>query len=213
MIFICLQAPLLAFGTMQSPDKLMLEGKEYELHTYILEAYFEIYPEKRPESKDLLLTSLHRGYWATYEIINGVCYLTDVILPISDTTKHNSLEVIYESVIHEIFPTEQGNITVDWFTGLLHMTSKYEYEGEPIEIVKHTILELNNSKTGSIRNFTDHQLEEFRENQFELFKKTKEYNQLKEKLRNKSIDNAKIEEIVKYNILYYIKAILPRIEE
>lgn len=208
LCLISLQLPLFNMATVQIPDQLILEGEKYDLNTYILEAYFKNNPEKRPVSNTISVTSLHRGYIANYEFIDDVCYLTAVLIPTIDTTIQKRSEVLYENVIHELFDSDKYVVPVDWYEGLLYMTSKYGSANDLTAIIKHTIVELKNSKLGKVKHFSNAQLASFRQSQFLRFKQTDEYVKIKQDLRYKSFDEAKIEKIVATNIFSYLKSIL-----
>ena len=66
------------FATPQEPERLIYNGKEYSLQTHPLEKYFEKYKEKRPGVGEYWLSSLTRGYVATFEIKNKELFLKDI---------------------------------------------------------------------------------------------------------------------------------------
>ena len=59
-----------AFATAQYPDKIIYNGKEYDLHSNPLEEYFQKNPDKKPKAT-MISTALWRGYVATFEIKNN----------------------------------------------------------------------------------------------------------------------------------------------
>jgi hypothetical protein len=54
--------------TRQIRDTLLFEGEEHRLNDELLEAYFNEYPDRKPQS-DVELTALWRGYVATFEVV------------------------------------------------------------------------------------------------------------------------------------------------
>jgi hypothetical protein len=61
----------------QYPDILVYNGIEYEIGSYPMETYFEIYPNRRPGSIGTN-SALSRGYRARYEIINSELILMGI---------------------------------------------------------------------------------------------------------------------------------------
>ena len=86
------------------------------LFTNPMESYFTQYPDKRPKN-DVELTSLWRGYVATFEINDNQLYLKDI--EIIDSNKKG---IEWKSVLNEIFPNQE-HIKIDWMTGLLVIPS------------------------------------------------------------------------------------------
>jgi hypothetical protein len=61
----------------QYPDIIVYNGNEYEIGSYPMETYFEIYPKRNPGIKNIN-SALKRGYRAKYEIINNELILIDI---------------------------------------------------------------------------------------------------------------------------------------
>ncbi|MCL2520371.1 MAG: hypothetical protein FWE37_05155 [Spirochaetaceae bacterium] len=74
---IFLLLPLAGFASRQIPDIIIYNDTEYHTLSFVLEAYFAAYPERRPEVQQTI-TSLNRGYIATYEIVNNELILIDL---------------------------------------------------------------------------------------------------------------------------------------
>ena len=184
------------FGTVQKPDKIIYRGKEYNsenysmvynLENYPMEEYFEKYPDKRPKS-DVTSTALWRGYVATFEIQDGQLYLKDIEIEISTKVKSDWYEYSWKSVLNEVFP-KQELVKMDWVTGLLVLyTSDYE---------QYILLEVDKGDLKSNKWFKEEEYKEFKEKQFQAFKKTEEYEKIKAKLR-KEYDNLYVEDCEKY---------------
>jgi len=184
------------FGTVQKPDKIIYRGKEYNsenysmvynLENYPMEEYFEKYPDKRPKS-DVTSTALWRGYVATFEIQDGQLYLKDIEIEISTKVKNDRYEYSWKSVLNEVFPN-QDLVKMDWVTGLLVLyTSDYE---------QYILLEVDKGDLKSNKWFEEEEYKEFKEKQFQAFKKTEEYEKIKAKLR-KEYDNLYVEDCEKY---------------
>lgn len=101
-------------ATAQIPDKIIYEGKEYALFTNPLEVYFSMHPDKRPES-DLMSTALWRGYIASFELIDGQLFVTDIEI---EVWNEEAKEAAMKSVIDDVFP-DLADRTINWFSGML----------------------------------------------------------------------------------------------
>ena len=100
----------------QIPDKIVYNGKIYDLENRLLESYFKQYPEKRPEVKRRT-HYLRRGYVATFEIKDNQLYLKDIEILINNPRLICS-DTIWESVLNEVFPNQES-VKMDWITGSL----------------------------------------------------------------------------------------------
>ena len=65
----------LLFATVQEPDILLYNGKEYRIWEEPMEYFFKQFPEKRPEWQR---TNLWRCYIATFEIIQDELWVIDI---------------------------------------------------------------------------------------------------------------------------------------
>jgi hypothetical protein len=93
----------------QYPDILIYDGNEYEIGAYPMEDYFEIYPNRRPNSIGQN-SALKRGYRAKYEIINN-----ELILIYIETMKING---DWKKVSDKYF---NNKIKIDAFTGKINL--------------------------------------------------------------------------------------------
>jgi hypothetical protein len=185
----------IVFGTEQRPDIIIYNGKNYVLGTYPLERYFEKYPDKCPK-REIKSTALWRGYIATFEIKDNQLYLKDIEIQVIDTTVEEKWKTKWESVKNEVF-SKQELVKMDWFTGLLDLP-----DGEPLKDMRHIyfttyeryiLLEFNNGILKKEIELEYKEYEEFKEKQFQAFKKTGEYKKIREKI---------IAENKKYNKTY-----------
>jgi hypothetical protein len=94
----------LLFATIQEPDILLYNGREYRIWEEPMEIFFEQFPEKRPEWSR---TNLWRGYVATFEIIQNELWVIDI---------KNSQNI---SIINEILDG-RDRMKIDWYNGTLH---------------------------------------------------------------------------------------------
>ena len=207
-------------GTIQMPDKIIYNGKEYPLRGkslldsyYPMEDYFKKYPDKRPKV-DGVATYLWRKYVATYEIKDNQLYLKDIgILVDGFETK---------SVLNEIFQSQEL-IKIDWLTGLLAIPDgKSNGYGDHeryiiLEIIegnflreKQIILDIDENfmNEDQYGKYTEYEL--FKKRQFEAFKKTDEYYKAKTRIKDRRQDasNKFCDELIETDILKYSSKIL-----
>lgn len=163
------------FATGQISDTLIYFGKKYSLRTFPLETYFKQNPKKRPITK-LSCTGLWRNYIATFVVIHNQIILKDIkIMYVSSA----STDTKYKSVINEIFPGEK-NIKAYWFTGLLEVgvgeqvLQKGRGYGS-VDYDNYIIIEVNKGNIVKEKKFSYEQYNNFKEVQFQAFKKTNEY--------------------------------------
>ena len=211
------------FGTAQTPDKIIYNGKTYSLHSNPLESYFKQYPDKRP--KDGIVSSgLWRGYVATFEIIDNQLYLKDIEIEISkkdekgdDKDSWKSVLIIddkysWKSVLKEVFPNQEF-IKIDWMTGLLVLPSgqmvNYVHMGYGSTFEHYTLLEIENGNLTKEKQFDYEQYEEFKERQFQAFKKTEEYEKMKTDFKKRGdADDEFIDYFLRSYIIEYTSKIL-----
>ena len=179
------------FATAQYPDKIIYNGKEYNLHSNPLESYFEKYPDKRPES-NIMSSALWRGYIATFEVKDNQLFLKDIKIQYSDTISKESNTYKWRSVIKEIFP-DSKNVKIDWLTGLLVIPHgelvNYVHMGYGSTYENYILLEIDKGDLKKEKHFKYEEYERFRERQFQAFKQTEEYKKIKADLqKEKSLD-------------------------
>src|SRR5688572_23317569 len=97
---------LSGFATVQKPDIIFYNGREYPLHSYPLEQYFEKYPDKRPTNKGRVMsTGLWRGYIATFEVTDGQVFLKDIQIEVwKDSATIGDYDIKLVSVMQNVFP-------------------------------------------------------------------------------------------------------------
>lgn len=167
-------------ATSQEPDLIIYDGKQYELITNPLKDYFEKNPEKLPLG-GVDLSSLLRGYRATFEFKDNHLLVRDIEIPIDG--KNKNLE--WKSVINDIFP-KSSDRNLYWFTGIL--TIPFGQIVDPLNIgygttyENYILLEIDSGKLNKTKNFTLKEYEKFKIKQFNQFKLTNQYKIEKEKL-------------------------------
>jgi hypothetical protein len=181
-----------AFATSQYPDKIIYEGKKYDLHTNPMESYFKEHPQKRPSGNGIN-TKLWRRYVATFEVINNSLVLNDIEIRAYDG--ENGSE--WKSVKSDLVPKGQA-LKIDWFTGIMVLPYgklvNYVHMGYGSTYENYVLLEMKNGKLTGERKLNYKQYNQFKEKQFDTFKKTEKYRKLvavpeKENLTQESIDS------------------------
>jgi hypothetical protein len=170
---------VITYATGQEPDYIVYNGEIYDLLVNPLEAYFSIYPDKRP-SGNLRSTSLWRGYTATFEIANGELYLKDIMVEtITDIQRIEQVSVLRE------FLDGQPDLKIDWFSGLLVVPYggivNYAEMGYGSTYENYILLEIENGNFIRENRMRYAEYAQYRERQYQVFKEAIEYlNILKE---------------------------------
>lgn len=194
------------FATGQEPDKIIYKGQEYMLFSNPLEAYFKKYPDKRP-TRGFESTGLWRGYIATFEVRNNRLFLKDIQIEGADSEGKDMLI----SVINEVFPNRK-NIKIDWLTGLLVIPHgkcvEYVNLGYSSIYESYTLLEFDKGKFRKERSFDYKEYEEFKERQFQAYKKTDGYPKIKQDLKKMNCPNELLDTFIRKGIIQYSSKIL-----
>ena len=178
--------------TAQIPDKIIYKGEKYPLHTNPMEDYFAKYPDKRPYST-VQSSALWRGYVATFEIIDNQLYLKDIEIEIGTNDEQENYRSSRKSVINEVFPNQE-TVKVDWMTGSLVLPSgkmvEYVHMGYASTYEHYILLEIENGDLKSEKQLGYEEYNNIRDQKFQDFKKTDEYQHMKARLQKlKDNDN------------------------
>ncbi|SFO24573.1 hypothetical protein SAMN05421741_12931 [Paenimyroides ummariense] len=191
-------------ATSQAPDKIIFNDKEYSLLTNPLEAYFKINPEKRPKNT-LSISSLWRGYVATFEIKNNRLYVSKI--EIVNFDKEND-SMIASDIISDLFPSEADRY-LDCYSGILticygeivdYVHMGYESAYENYILIEITAGNFIKSKEMSLK-----ELNSYKKAQFKIFKKTPKYLVEKEALSSYGFNRKHSDKILRDKILYINK--------
>lgn len=198
------------FATAQYPDKIFYKGKEYSLQTNPMESYFKKYPDKKPRT-EIISSALWRGYVATFEFSDNLLILKDINIRIAKKTNDLSSEIGWKSVISEVSPKNE-NLKIDWFTGILVLPYgeivNYVHLGYGSTYEFYILLEVEKGVLKKSKEFDYNKYVEFKQKQFEAFKKTQEYKKLVEDLRKENRDENLIESFLKDFVINYSSKIL-----
>jgi hypothetical protein len=186
-----------AFATAQEPDKIIYEGKEYDLYTYPIIDNPGKYLEKWPES-EITSTSLWRGYVATFEIKRKALFLIDIEIDIGSEIVDGKLYQSWKSVKDQVLP-EGDDQLVDSFTGILVLAYGYgEIAEDRYGYSSYILLDVKNGRLTGKRSLDYKQYEEFEEKQFQAYKKTDEYKHWVEELKKEELDQDMIDRFLRY---------------
>ena len=190
-----------SFATPQKMDLIIFEGKEYKCFGNILEDYFGANPSKKPKI-DYSYSNLDRGYFATYLIKDKQLFIKD--LQIAGNKN-------YVSVVKKVFP-EYKNQKLDWYNGFLIIqveiviaTTDMKW---PANYISYIILEISKGNLVKIKQIGYNEFNSWGERQYLEFKKTTEYKNLLEKLKNEKKYNYDVDSIIRWSICKYTSKIL-----
>lgn len=192
------------FATGQTPDKIIINNKEYNLLNNPLEIFFENNPEYHPiYGPHLTLfkkyrngamplpfsTGNYRGYIATFKIENDMLVLADLTVKNIDSEKRE-----YISVYKQLFKNKKIVLN---YSGILVIPT-----GELIEAAnfgysslytQYKLMTINNDKVVKEKELNKDEFIKFKLTQFEEYKKTEEHKtELKKYIENWE-DNKKSE--------------------
>ena len=157
----------------QSGDVVIFNGTEYKNYNYILESYFNKYPNKKPKLQ-IQSSGLTRGYIGVFEVIDDVLYVTDIKLQVYDTTTTQKYDSTFISVYQEVFPNTTRK-KVDWKTGFLELPyGEYFYS----HYANYWVLEIKKGAIIQARDYTTRELNRMKKKQFEAYKETAAYRKL-----------------------------------
>lgn len=179
--------------TQQIRDKLIYEGETYDINQEILERYFRAFPEKKPEVKGIL-TSLWRGYVATFEIQEKQLFVKKFEMLAPPDLHFEERELDFLGMPGNKFSWYSGLIRIDDYKGIWNREeadATFEY----LEIYKGDLLRKR------VMNYDE--LQAFKEKQYAYFKTTLFYEQAKAAIRksNPNVREERIEEIIRQGLL------------
>jgi hypothetical protein len=174
-----------ANATGQYPDKIVIDGKEYSIRNNPLEPYFEKYPERKPKT-NIMSSALHRGYIATFTLIDKRLYLIDIKINVEKKDSEKRWETEMVSVFKKVFPDED-KILMDLYSGILivHLNLEASFED-----INRLLIEFQNGTEKERRTYDNEKYKQFMDEQFELYKKTEEYkNAFRELMKDEEDDD------------------------
>ncbi|RYY40207.1 MAG: hypothetical protein EOO08_07695 [Chitinophagaceae bacterium] len=137
-------------------DVLFLDGARLPMQDALLEPFFRKHASLRPAGAG-------RGYWATYFIEDDELLVKDI-----EVADARNLRTGRRSVINEIIPEAEDRV-VRWHSGLLLMPHEKGF----------VLVEIRRGRLRGIRRMDAAQLQAFRNDQFEYFCLTDDYEALR----------------------------------
>ncbi|MBC3756766.1 hypothetical protein H7U19_00005 [Hyunsoonleella sp. SJ7] len=159
-----------ANATGQYPDKIIIDGKEYSIRNNPLEPFFEKYPDRKPKT-NIMSSALHRGYIATFTLIDKKLYLTDIKINAEKKDSEKKWKAEMTSVFDKVFPG-QNKVLMDLYNGILivHLNLEVSFKDR-----NRLLIEFQNGTEQERRTYDNEKYEVFMDEQFELYKNTEEY--------------------------------------
>jgi len=200
LVFLYIQ---IATAQTYRPDKIVLDGVQYDFRYHHMETYFKFFNDKRPVvNKDSTIVS--RGYIAEYEIKDNALYFKDLKTPINDDYSN------LESNTKKVFSEGEKELKMFWVTGLFDIGL-----GDPIFPTakdslrpiydNYLVIEIEKGEVKRTNTFSYKIYKSFKDYQLSLFKSSGGYNKLYNRLLETSIAPHEIDSHITYHILYYSK--------
>jgi len=134
----------LSKATLQTPDRFLLNGEEAAMcMAPILTSYFEENPEREPDGEGFV-TSLWRGYVATFTIADDFLQVVDIqafdgMYWDTEAPEAPIIDLWHDSIDHS-FPDPDDRV-LHWFTGDLYVLEE-EFSGEEDDKTRYTLLRI-----------------------------------------------------------------------
>ena len=161
-----------------------------------METYFRKHPDKRPRGS-VTSTALWRGYIAVFEFRENTLVLKDI-----------DVEGVFgwRSVKNKVVPNGKV-LEIDWFTGILEIPIgelvQYAHSGYSSTYNDYILLEIRKGKLTGTRRFNYEQYEQFKERQFQAYKKTDAYKLQVAELRKEDKSQENIDFLLRHYIMNY----------
>lgn len=177
VLSILILCAIFVFATAQAGDKLLMDGKEYSIHTNPLAPYLEKNPGKLPK-RTVTSSALWRGYIATWTIKDDHLSLIDVQMMQATSQSKEGSSTEMGSVMEHMFPG-QKEIAADWYTGHIIVPDgklvNYIHMGYASTYENYILLRVENGVVTRKWKADRAEFIKFRDAQFTAFKKTEEY--------------------------------------
>lgn len=169
---------VLACGTAQVGDRLILDGKEYSIHSNPLRPYLDSHPEvKIPQGKSICSCNW-RGYIATWTIRDHRLLLQDITVDDGDEQ--------VRSVVAALFPGKT-EVWAEWFTGHILVPDgkivDYVHMGYASTYEKYIILRVEKGMVTRQWKAKRKDFENFRAAQFTAFKRSAAFQKALDQMR------------------------------
>lgn len=187
--------------TQQILDNVIFEQKRYHAVFSPLEHYFFLNPPTTPPT--LFSTALYRNYVATYEVVGKT-------LTLKEFSSWGNFDLDF---LKPTTPNSTYKYEMSWFSGLIHISENFDQDWElrkdqnPSYVSQ--FLEFKKGQLVQKRSMDNPTLEHFKNEQYEYFKISDEYEPLVEKIKQAQTwcSTEQAEKIIKNSILYFLTEI------
>lgn len=191
------------FGQKYIPDRIQINGNEYDYRFHHLEQYFNYYPDKRiVQNKDS--TIVNRGYIAFYEILDDELYLRDIKVESSKDS------INFVSVREKFSPSTEERIPLRWVNGVVQIGLGIDdFKNDSLRPLNNNnlIFEIQRGKIKRKLQFNKEEMRIFKNFQWNKFRTTNEYLLIYRRLQNLGLSESEINVHIYNNVLYYSKRI------
>lgn len=193
-------------------DTIIYKGKKHYYKNQPLKEFFLKNPGKLPKGY-LPKAKGGSGYVATFDIINGQMVLKNLEVLVKDTlihkgmgTKKDSIPGVkmlwtntkWKSVMSEVFPDHE--LKIDWYSAIAVIPHGAKIGVDANRIVMYEgyyVLEIDKGILKREKDFTHEAFENFKDKQFNAFKKTSKYTSLLKNLSEQFKDKGPAEAAVR----------------
>ncbi|HUR80941.1 MAG TPA: hypothetical protein VM733_09255 [Thermoanaerobaculia bacterium] len=184
-------------ATAQRPDEIRIAGTAYELVSPPDIPMLRDHPERMPKAMTMM-TSLWRGYVATWAIRDNRLFLDNVRIPTDKNFEYKAPESKrWQPVMEDLFGNAAPRVA-DWYTGNLVIPTgemvKYVHMGFASTYSSYVVATVVKGEVRQQRDMNAKEFDAFRRTQFAAWKKTPEYAKALEELNEPDV--AKAEEFL-----------------
>jgi hypothetical protein len=196
-LLVLLACALPAGATAQQPDEIRIAKKIYDLISPPAIPPIRDHPELMPKARTII-TSLWRGYVATWAIRNDRLFLETVRIPTEDNFEESLPESKrWQPVMKNLFGNAAPRVA-DWYTGNLVIPTgdlvNYVHMGFASTYSSYIVATVVNGQVRQMRDMNEKEFDAFRRAQFAAWKKTPDYADAVKSLGEK--DPAKADEFL-----------------
>lgn len=185
LVLLCGFVPARSWATAQTPDILLLDGKEEKLYTSPLVAYLSAHPDALPKS-EVVSSGNWRGYVASWAIDGERLVLSRITITVTAAQGEEATRFVAKDVTSAMFP-KGTPVEAAWYSGALVIPRgeqvQYVHMGYASIYERYTILSIKAGRVTSRRDLRMTEFERYRDQKFQAFKKTKKYQTQLAKLR------------------------------
>jgi len=163
----------------QYTDRIVLDEKKYPLYSNPLETFFTKEPARRLK-ENRVTSELWRGYIATFTLKNKRLTVTDMLVQHKNEEQKDKNNTVWNSVLDSVFKSPNERFC-DWYTGYLIIPTgklvKKASTSYASVYEKFILLTVSKGLLTSEKSLTAKSYEDFLDNQFKSYSKTREYRQ------------------------------------